>query len=347
MNSQTYLICHLQQLQFAIATDYVREIFPLPELQTLPDTPTDILGTINLHGSLLPVMHLGQRVSKLPPTCRASDTVIMIATDNQRAGLVVDRTSEVCLILAEAIEKDLAFGRQGQANPAFLSGLTNLDGSNVMILNPTALLSLADEVADWVWSGETDMEPTEMPELPTAMQATADFYDRYFPTATPAQRQLLQARAQELRVALQENDDSQRIPLAVFDLSGEYFGLKLSLVREFISTQNIQPVPCAPLRIIGNMNLRGEIMTLVDLRLALNLPRRAAAHSQAVVAQIGEVVAGISIDELHDILYIDPAALDPVPVANQRGRGTFVQSTTPYRDRVLSVLDLPQLLELA
>jgi purine-binding chemotaxis protein CheW len=346
MNSQTYLICHLQQLQYAIPTEYVREIFPLPELQTLPDTPADILGTIDLHGSLLPVLHLGQRVSKLTPLCRATDTVIMIATDQQRAGLVVDRASEVCLIPQDAINKDLAFGRQGQANPAFLSGLTNLDGSNVMILNPTALLSLADEVANWVWTVEASVEPMEVSEV-ADNRITDDFYDRYFPTATVVDRQLLHARAQELRVILQENDNSQAIPLAVFNLSGEYFGLQLSLVREFINTQNIQPVPCAPLRIIGNMNLRGEIMTLVDLRLALNLPRRATPHSQAVVAQIGDVVAGISIDELHDILYIDPADLDPVPVANQSGRGSFVQSTTPYRDRVLSVLDLPQLLELA
>jgi purine-binding chemotaxis protein CheW len=346
MNSQTYLICHLQQLQYAIPTEYVREIFPLPELQTLPDTPADILGTIDLHGSLLPVIHLGQRVSKLPPLCRATDTVIMITADKQRAGLVVDRASEVCLIPQDAINKDLAFGRQGQANPAFLSGLTNLDGSNVMILNPTALLSLADEVANWVWAVEASVEPREVSEFPDN-RITDDFYDQYFPTATVADRQLLQARAQELRVILQENDNSQAIPLAVFNLSGEYFGLQLSLVREFIKTQNIQPVPGAPLRIIGNMNLRGEIMTLVDLRLALNLSGRATPHSQAVVAQIGDVVAGISIDELHDILYIDPADLDPVPVANQSGRGSFVQSTTPYRDRVLSVLDLPQLLELA
>jgi purine-binding chemotaxis protein CheW len=344
MNSQTYLICHLQHLQYAIPTDFVREIFPLPELQALPETPGDILGTLDLHGTLVPVLHLGQRVSRVAPLCTVTDTVVTIATEKQRAGLVVDRASEVLVIPPESIQKDLAFGRQGHTNPAFLSGIVNLEGQNVLVLNPTALLSLADEVADWVWSVENN-NASIIPSVQHS--ATANFYDRYFPTATPAQRLLLRSRATELRSVFQENDESQKIPLAVFDLAGEYFGLALSLVREFITTQNIQPMPCTPLRIIGNMNLRGEIMTMVDLRLALNLPRRKEPHNQAVVAQIGEVVAGISIDELHDILYLDPAALDPVPVANKSGRGIYIQSTTPYRDRVLNLLDLPRLLELA
>lgn len=344
MNAQTYLICHLQHLQFAIPTDFVREIFPLPELQVLPETPGDILGTLNLRGVLIPVLHLGQRVSRLTPLCTVTDTVAIISTGKQTAGVVVDRASDVSVIPPAAIQKDLAFGRQGYSNPAFLSGIANLGGQNVLVLNPTALLSLADEVADWVWSVENNNKAM-VPGV--QYSATANFYDRYFPTATPAQRLLLLSRAEELRVVSQDSDESQKIPLAVFSLAGEYFGLALSMVREFITTQNIQPMPCTPLRIIGNMNLRGEIMTMVDLRLALNLPRRKEPHHQAVVAQIGEVVAGISIDELHDILYLDPAALDPVPVAHKSGRGIYIQSTTPYRDRVLNLLDLPKLLEIA
>jgi purine-binding chemotaxis protein CheW len=352
MNAQTYLICHLQHLQYAIPTDFVREVFPLPELQTLPETPSDCLGTLDLHGTLIPVLHLGQRIGRLAPVCTATDTVVTIATDSQQAGLVVDRASDVVNIPIESIEKDLSFGRQGHSNPAFLSGIINLDGQNVMVLNPTALLSLADEVANWVWAADnnsTDSAISSLAETETAPppEIVANFYDRYFPTATAAQRLLLQSRAQELRSVQQDSNASQKIPLAVFGLAGEYFGLALSSVREFIVVQDIQPLPCTPLRIIGNTNLRGEIVTMVDLRLALNLPSRKEPHRQAVVAQIGEVVAGISIDELHDILYLDATALDPVPVANKTGRGSYLQSTTPYRDRVLNVLDLPKILEIA
>lgn len=333
MSQQTYLTCSLQQRQYAIPTEAVREIFPLPELQVLPETPTDILGTINLRGRFLPVLHLGQRIAKLPPICHMTDTVVVVASGDQYMGVIVDQVNEVCFIADEAIERDLAFGRQGFANAAFLSGVVQIEGENLSILNPFALMRLSDELIN---------ASDPLPETDWA----ADFYERHLPTASAEQRVLLRNRALDLRVISQENDDSQLVPLAVFNLSGEYFGLDLSFVREFINTQNIQPVPCAPPQIVGNMNLRGEIMTLVDLRPQLNLPPRDTTRHQAVVAQVGEVVAGIVIDELYDILYLKPVELALVPVANQASRAGTIHSTTPYRDRVLSVLDLPRLLEL-
>jgi purine-binding chemotaxis protein CheW len=331
MSQQTYLTCSLQQRQYAIPTEAVREIFPLPELQVLPETPADILGTIDLRGQLLPILHLGQRIAKLPPNCRVSDTVVVIASGDHYVGLILDRVYEVCLIASEAIERDLAFGREGYSNAAFLSGVVQMEGENVSILNPAALLQRADETSD-------------IPAPP--VNWGADFYQRYLPGASVADRALLHQRAQDLRLLAQESDASQLIPLAVFNLSGEYFGLDLSFVREFITTQNIQPVPCSPPQIVGNMNLRGEIMTLVDLRPQLNLAKRDVARQQAVVAQVGNLVAGIVIDELYDILYLPPSDLSLVPVANQASRAGAIHSTTPYRDRVLSVLDLPHMLSL-
>jgi purine-binding chemotaxis protein CheW len=227
----------------------------------------------------------------------------------------VDQVNEVFFIADEAIERDLAFGRQGFVNAAFLSGVVQIEGENLSILNPFALMRLSDELID------ASAPPLEV-------DWAADFYERHLPTATAEQRLLLGNRALDLRVISQENDDSQLVPLAVFNLSGEYFGLDLSFVREFINTQNIQPVPCSPPQIVGNMNLRGEIMTLVDLRPQLNLPSRDTSRHQAVVAQVGEVVAGIVIDELYDILYLKPVELALVPVANQASRAGAIHSTT-------------------
>ena len=343
MIQQSYLTCHLQNSHYAISTDHVLEIFPLPELQIVPETPADLLGMLNLRGKMLPVMHLQRRISKSPLTCTTADTVIILDCSGFQIGVIVDRVDEVCVLDDAAIDRDLAYGRQGHTNTAFLSGVTQYGDDNLLILNPDALVSLPDEVADWVWQAdETGGLSTDAP-----LEQIGSFYDLYFPTATAAERQLLGQRAADLRPAIETSDNSQAVPLAVFGLGGEYFGISLSCVREFINTQNIRPIPCTPSQIIGNMNLRGEIMTLVDMRPALNLSISTAPSSQAVVAQIGGVVAGLSIDELHDILYIDRSAFAAVPVANQQSRTSLIESTTPYRDTMLSVLNLPQLLNIA
>jgi purine-binding chemotaxis protein CheW len=348
MTQQSYLTCYVQNIQYAISTNNVLEIFPLPELQIIPETPGDILGVLNLRGKLIPVMHLRRRISRSMAPCTVTDNVVVVECGDLQMGLIVDRVSEVYLLPTAEIDQDLAFGRQQHVNTAFLTGVIQYENENLLILNPDALVSLPDEVANWVWQAdETGGYTGAISETISINAVDGDFYELYFPTATSTERELLGKRAIDLRFAGIDTDSTQGIPLAVFGLGGEYFGIRLPLVREFINTHNIRAMPCSPAQIIGNMNLRGEIMTLVDVRPALNLSTTTVPSSQAVITQIGDVVAGLSIDELHDIIYLDPAALLPVPVANQQSRTGLVESTTPYRDTMLSVLDLPQLLNIA
>jgi purine-binding chemotaxis protein CheW len=343
MSTKTYLTFQLQNLQYAINTDHVLEIFPLPELQIVPEIPSDILGVINLRGKILPVMHLRRRLGQATPVCQASDTVVIVEYQGLQVGMIVDQVSEVCEIDDFNIEQNLAYGRDQHVNTSFLMGVAQLGTANILLLNPQALIVLADEVADWVNPAEGLANTVERLQ---DLTITTDFYQLYFATATAAERQLLQKRAVELRQFNAVNDTSRLVPLAVFGLGGEYFGMNLELVREFIKIQNVRSIPCCSEQIIGNMNLRGEIMTLVNIRPALNLADHQPGQ-EAIVAQVGDLVAGISIDELHDIFYLDPAELATVPVANQSSRQGLVISTVPYRDHLLSILNLPQLLSVA
>jgi purine-binding chemotaxis protein CheW len=343
MSTKTYLTFQLQNLQYAINTDHVLEIFPLPELQIIPEIPSDILGVINLRGKILPVMHLRRRLGQATPVCQASDTVVIVEYQGLQVGMIVDQVSEVCEIDDFNIEQNLAYGRDQHVNTSFLMGVAQLGTANILLLNPQALIVLADEVADWVNPAEGLANTVERLQ---DLTITTDFYQLYFATATAAERQLLQKRAVELRQFNAVNDTSRLVPLAVFGLGGEYFGMNLELVREFIKIQNVRSIPCCSEQIIGNMNLRGEIMTLVNIRPALNLADHQPGQ-EAIVAQVGDLVAGISIDELHDIFYLDPAELAAVPVANQSSRQGLVISTVPYRNHLLSILNLPQLLSVA
>jgi purine-binding chemotaxis protein CheW len=357
MSTTTYLTFQLQNLQYAIGTDHVLEIFPLPELQIVPEIPNDMLGVLNLRGTVLPVMHLRRRLGQTKTICSANDTVVVVECQGLKVGVIVDQVSEVYAIDDREIQQDLTYGRANHINTAFLRGVAQLDDSNILLLNPEALITQADEVSDWM--GESDSLTVNVERLQdisrTQLELSTDFYQLYFPAATEAERQLLQKRAAELRQLSIAEDNSRLIPLAVFELSGEYFGMNLELVREFIKIQNVRTIPCCPAQIIGNMNLRGEIMTLVDIRPALNLDQplagqaalKAQISQEAIVAQLGDLVAGISIDELHDILYLDPSDLATLPVANQSSRQGLVASTIPYRDQMLSILNLPELLRAA
>jgi len=171
------------------------------------------------------------------------------------------------------------------------------------------------------------------------------FYVVCCPSATPEERAIFRERALDLRQSTESSDFTGLMPLAVIGLNGEYFGLDLEVVREFTNIHNVTPIPCCPAHVVGNMNLRGEIVTLVDVRSALNMPLSAAStSSKAIVIHVDDLVAGLPVDEVFDVIYLRPSEVRPVPAAVHSVSDEFLRGTAPYFEKMLSILDLPKIL---
>jgi purine-binding chemotaxis protein CheW len=92
------------------------------------------------------------------------------------------------------------------------------------------------------------------------------------------------------------------------------------------------------------MNLRGEIVTLVDIRGALNLTLPDVNEAaKAVVIQVDDIVAAIPVDRVFDVMYLHPSDLTAPPTAVNGDE--FLRGTAPYLGKMLSVIDLPNLLD--
>jgi purine-binding chemotaxis protein CheW len=381
MNVESYIVFRLQELQFGLDVSCVREIFPLPELIPAPEAPGDIIGLLNLRGKVLPVMHLERRLGQPVGQVKLSDRVIVVDWEGLQVGMVVHQVKEVLTLDPTTIERGVAYGREQAINTAFLQGVAKVESDLILLLNPEMLIRLADDVAVLMWQAEfnglgsglkdpfgpayaapvqatSDLEVAdffesntpELDEPPVSVTAQlpsgTDFYTLYCPDASESNRAIFRRRAAELRQSLEDEQAQNLMPLAVIGLEGEYFGIGLETVREFITVPKVSPIPCCPGHIVGNMNLRGEIITLIDIRTVLSLPdteKRPAL--KAIIAQCGDVTAGIAVDEVRDILFLHPSELTSLPIATQANtRAAFVQGMTRYGETVLSVLDLSKLL---
>jgi len=171
------------------------------------------------------------------------------------------------------------------------------------------------------------------------------FYDLYYPHDNPQEKAIFRERAENLRRQAESSDFTGLIPLAIFGLNDEYFGLDLEIVQEFTNIRNFTQIPCCPNHIVGNMNLRGEIVTLVDIRQALNLSFGIDnTTSKAIVIRIKDTIAAIPVDEVFDVMYLPPSDLTPVPVAVHSAHNEYLRGNAPYLEKMLTVLDIPQLL---
>lgn len=102
--------------------------------------------------------------------------------------------------------------------------------------------------------------------------------------------------------------------LCTFLVDGLLFGIDVTRVQEVIRYQEMTPVPLAPSVIHGLINLRGQIVTAIDLRTRLQLSRRRADELPVnVVARDEEGVVSLLVDEIGDVVEVDESSFEPPP----------------------------------
>ncbi|MDJ0508453.1 MAG: chemotaxis protein CheW [Crocosphaera sp.] len=333
MNTKSYLIFNLHDIQYGIEVNLVKEIFLLPELIPITEAPTDIIGILNLREKLLPVMHLDLRLGNPLTRCQISDSIIVLDYDNLQIGVIVTAVHEVQEISSDMMEKDIDYGRSKGINPLFMLGIAKIDGNAIILLNPEALIREPNQVKN-------------LSEASDNKKIINSFYDLCCPNATLKERSIFRRRAEYIQQPILENitEKTEEIILAIVSLNGEYFGLDLQTVREFINIGDLTRIPCCPEHILGNINLRGEIVTLVNLRTCLNLPTNSEKTiSKAVVVEVDDLVAALPIDQVFDVMYLPQKNINPVPIAIESGKQNYVLGTASYAQKIFSILDLSKI----
>lgn len=348
MENKPYLIFSLQNLHYGIDALIVQEIFQLPELISVAEAPDDIVGMLNLRGKLIPVMHQGLRLGLPMQECQLSDSVIVLNCDGLQIGMIINTVYEVKDIDLRAIEYDIDYGRVKQINSRFVAGLAKIDLDTIILVNHHNLLRDPDAVQSLIIE-ETREELEHQfaaSEQPQKSSPICNFYELCCPHATPQEKAIYRQRAENLKQLAESSEVSGLLPLAIIGLNNEYFGLDLELVQEFTRVRNVTSIPCCPPHIIGNMNLRGEILTLVDIRSALNMSLSATKNgAKALIVSIDDLVAGFPVDEVFDVMYIHPSKITNLPVAVPTGNDEYLRGTAPFLEKMLTIIDLAKLLK--
>jgi purine-binding chemotaxis protein CheW len=125
-----------------------------------------------------------------------------------------------------------------------------------------------------------------------------------------------------------------------FWVAGQFFGVSVNEVQEVLRHQPMTPVPRAHEAVRGLINLRGQIVTAVDLRVRLGLPPRAADElpMNVIVRSRGEVIS-LLVDDIGDVIDTAGLSVESVPSTMPVKLADVVQCVRPMQDAVLLVLD--------
>lgn len=342
MRQESYLIFELANAFYGISTVAVQEIFLLPEVTPIAETASWVVGVINLRGAILPVIDLPHLLGQASPLLQPTDSVIIVQWQNQRIGMVVQQVCEVAAIAHEDIQRTLTSQASiKNTNTSITFGITTLESKLVTLIDPTSLVQ-SDPITVQQELSHHGSNGTALGLIshPNCSQQSSLFAH----LSLEAQEQL-KIRAQSLSQKLQTQDSNGVLPMAILKLEGEYFGIGLELVQELIDIRKLTPIPCCPKYILGNMNLRGEIITLIDISHILNLPRQSLENrKKAIVAQFRNSSIGIAVDNIVEITELHLNQILAVPAAHHATNDEYLQGVASYQGEMMSIINLPKVI---
>ncbi len=140
-------------------------------------------------------------------------------------------------------------------------------------------------------------------------------------------------------------DDRQ---FCTFFVEGLYLGVEVSKVQEVIRFQEMTAVPLAPSVIAGLINLRGQIVTAIDLRCRLDLPVRSAEQlPMNVVIRTEDGAVSLLVDEIGDVVEVEDQFFEAVPETVVGAARELIRGVYKLKDRLLLLLDTEKTINLA
>lgn len=132
---------------------------------------------------------------------------------------------------------------------------------------------------------------------------------------------------------------------STFHVGDLFFGVEVLKVQEVLRYQEMTRVPLAPAVIEGLINLRGQIVTAVDLRRTLKLePRPPGRTPMNMVVRSEEGAVSLLVDEIGDVVEPPPSSYEPPPETMRREQRELIDGVYKLDDRLLLVLNTERVL---
>lgn len=275
----------LAEEEFAIDIMQVQEIIRVTAVTGVPKAPPFVTGVMSLRNRLLPIIDLRARFGLEPAQAGLAEIaaddeeidarrVVVIDLDGVLTGIQVDAVSEVLRLPKSSIELPPSILSAEEASKLKGVGKLNKGERLLMVLDVARLLS-----------------SQERREVAAAAGA---------------------AKSRELAMEARELEDEAQ--LVCFKIAHEEYGIDIMQVQEIIRIEEISAVPKAPEFVEGIVNLRGNVLPVIDMRARFGLPRgERTDQNRIVVVSICGATTGVIVDSVSEVLRLGKKDIEGPP----------------------------------
>ncbi|WP_143870840.1 chemotaxis protein CheW [Catenovulum sediminis] len=316
--------------EYSFSIDATQEIIRLPsKINSVPKAPPHVLGMIDLRNRVLPLVKL-RTMFNLPENELSEMNRIVVLTLRRgrqvsMVGVVVDEVKEVLRIQQEQIEAVPAL-LLDSCDKQELEGICQLDeGKRIVTLLSAERLFHRDDVIEAVEAAQQS-EQAHVGSIPESQREEEDNMN-------------LDAQAEQL-----EEEETQ---LVVFNLENQEYGVMIESVKEILRLpENLTKVPKTLDFVEGMMNLRGNVLPIIDMRRRFNLTTQDGSDRQRIlVLNHYHTQTGYIVDSVSEVLRLQPEQIEAAPSLSEDQAKIMGRIVNLRRDkRIITVLDPEQLL---
>ena len=269
--------------EYGIPIMEVQEIIRVPEITSVPNAPSGVIGITSLRSWIVPVMDLRTKFglrSLLAETTgenrRDDERCLVVRIGAKSVALRVDAVNQVLQAAKSSVEQTPAIVAGGGAGRDQIRGIAKLDEGKrlIMLLDVGKLVSQSD--------------------LSTIDKLTEG-----------------KAEAGEASTTAAEDDDRQ---LVSFKVSEEEFAVDIMQVQEIVRLAKVTKVPHAPDFVEGVVNLRGNVLPVIDMRKRVHMAAKDYNDAtRVVVVDLHGKKTGIIVDAVSEVMAVRKRLIEPAP----------------------------------
>ena len=322
---EIYTVIEIDNKKYAVQTKQILEIVKLMELDAPEGMLSCILGIMRYKQDSISVIDLRDILKKERITYNLTSKILIIQNQDSKIAIVCDKVLDV-----KKIEKSKIHNIQYQEEKGFFEGLLLLENEDLYIIN-------IKKITDYIFANPQNFENTE---------------NKSYIVNDDDSKKILQER----KNALIELDNMVQTSISLYDsgvsfiINDTKYYINMASVKEFFKVNKTKfiKVPCTKDYIFGLVNIKGEYITIIDIRkLYGNSKTTIKEKSTIIILNSDEYKMGILADEICESIAIDfdEIVQNRLQKNNENKNNENKMSEFVKDDEIYQVLDIEQLLK--
>ncbi|MBD7976529.1 MULTISPECIES: chemotaxis protein CheW [Pseudomonas] len=142
-----------------------------------------------------------------------------------------------------------------------------------------------------------------------------------------------------------QGSDDPILQWVTFRLDNESYGINVMQVQEVLRYSEIAPVPGAPSYVLGIINLRGNVVTVIDTRQRFGLDSADITdNSRIVIIEADKQVVGILVDSVAEVVYLRQSEIETAPNVGNEESAKFIQGVCNKNGELLILVELEKMM---